>query len=80
MLGDCALAHDQCIGKGAVRQPLGNQRSDFALASNDRNWGEVGGAVRYDTDNISFDLGIDSTIGRGDLDYRSIRGGVTFHF
>lgn len=52
----------------------------FALASNDRNWGEVGGAVRYDTDNISFDLGVDSTIGRGDLDYRSIRGGVTFHF
>jgi len=58
----------------------GNVVAPFALASSDRNWGEVGGAVRYDADNVSFDLGVDSTIGRGDLDYRSIRGGVTFRF
>lgn len=58
----------------------GNVVAPFALASSDRNWGEVGGALRYDAGNVSFDIGVDSTIGRGDLNYRSYRGGVTFHF
>lgn len=52
----------------------------FALASSDRNWGEVGGALRYDAGKIAFDVGMDATIGRGDLNYRSYRGGVTFRF
>ncbi|MGN6270570.1 MAG: autotransporter domain-containing protein [Sphingomonas sp.] len=58
----------------------GNVVAPFALASSDRNWGEVGGALRYNAGNVSFDIGVDSTIGRGDLDYRSYRGGVTFRF
>lgn len=61
------------VGGGGVMSP-------FALASSDRNWGEVGGALRYEAANVSFDVGVDATIGRGDLNYRSYRGGVTFHF
>jgi uncharacterized protein with beta-barrel porin domain len=58
----------------------GNVVAPFALASSDRNWGEIGGALRYNAGNVSFDIGVDSTIGRGDLDYRSYLGGVTFRF
>ena len=61
------------VGGGGVTAP-------FALASSDRNWGEVGGALRYDAGKIAFDVGMDATIGRGDLNYRSYRGGVTFRF
>lgn len=52
----------------------------FALASTDKNWGELGGALRYDSDKVAFDVGVDTTIGRGDLDYQSYRGSVTLRF
>ena len=61
------------VGGGGVMAP-------FALASSDRNWGEIGGGLRYDAENVSFDVGVETTIGRDDLNYRSYRGGVTFRF
>lgn len=52
----------------------------FALVNQDRNWGEVGVGLRYNTGNISFDLAADSTVGRSDVQSQVYSGAVTFRF
>jgi hypothetical protein len=52
----------------------------FRLATADRNWGEVGLGFRYNMDNISFDLSVDTTVGRTDAQNQAYRGAVTFRF
>tara|TARA_R110000850_G_scaffold55459_4_gene131198 strand:+ start:2434 stop:6048 length:3615 start_codon:yes stop_codon:yes gene_type:complete len=52
----------------------------FALVDQDRNWGEVGVGLRYNTGNMSFDLSADSTVGRSDVQSQVYSGSVTFRF
>ncbi len=52
----------------------------FALAGTDRNWGEIGGALRYDSGDIVIDVGVDTTFERADLDYQTYRGSITIRF
>ena len=52
----------------------------FALVEQDRNWGEVGVGLRYNTGNMSFDLSADSTVGRSDVQSQVYSGSVTFRF
>ena len=52
----------------------------FALASSDRNWGEVGVGLRYNMGNVSFDLSADSTVGRSDVSSQVYSGAISFRF
>jgi len=52
----------------------------FALVNQDRNWGEVGVGLRYNTGNMSFDLAADTTVGRSDVQSQVYSGSVTFRF
>jgi len=52
----------------------------FALVEQDRNWGEVGVGLRYNTGNMSFDLAADTTVGRSDVQSQVYSGSVTFRF
>jgi hypothetical protein len=51
-----------------------------ALAGTDRNWGEIGGALRYDSGDVAIDIGVDTTLERADLDYQTYRGSITIRF
>lgn len=52
----------------------------FALTVPDRDWGEVGVGLRYNSGNVSFDLSADSTVGRSDVQSQVYSGAVTFRF
>ena len=52
----------------------------FALPTSDRDWFELGGALRINTPTVSFDFSADTTLGRGDLRYQTYRVGATFRF
>lgn len=52
----------------------------FALPTSDRDWFELGGALRINTPRVSFDFSADTTLGRGDLRYQTYRVGATFRF
>lgn len=52
----------------------------FALATPDKNWGEVGVGLRYNMGNVSFDLSADSTVGRSDVSSQVYSGAISFRF
>ena len=52
----------------------------FRLATNDKNWGEVGVGLRYNVGNISFDLSADTTVGRSDVSNQVYSGAISFRF
>ena len=52
----------------------------FALATSDRNWGEVGGALRLGSDRLSVDVAADTTFARRDLNYQTYRATLNIHF
>lgn len=52
----------------------------FALADQDRDWGELGFGLRYNVGSISFDASIDTTVGRSDAQSQVYSGAVTFRF
>ena len=52
----------------------------FALSGQDRNWGEFGAGLRYNGGNVSIDLMVDTTVGRGDVETQVYSGAVTFRF
>ena len=52
----------------------------FALAPVDRNWGELGVGLRYNAGSASFDLMVDTSVGRSDVESQVYSAAVTFHF
>jgi uncharacterized protein with beta-barrel porin domain/V8-like Glu-specific endopeptidase len=52
----------------------------FLLPNADRDWGEVGGGLRISGRRVSVDVTADTTVGRGDLDYRTYRASVSIRF
>lgn len=52
----------------------------FALATSDRNWGEVGGALRFGSERVSVDVAADTTFARSDLNYQTYRATLNFRF
>ncbi len=65
---------------GFAATGFGAAAQAFLLPNADRNWGEIGGAVRIGGGRVSVDLSADTTIARGDLNYRTYRAGVTVRF
>ncbi|WP_339688404.1 autotransporter domain-containing protein [uncultured Parasphingorhabdus sp.] len=52
----------------------------FALAPVDRNWGELGVGLRYNAGSTSFDLMVDTSVGRSDVESQVYSAAVTFRF
>ena len=52
----------------------------FALVNPDRDWGEIGVGLRYNSGNMSIDLAADTTVGRSDVQSQVYSGAVTFRF
>lgn len=52
----------------------------FALAPVDRNWGELGAGLRYNAGSTSFDLMVDTSVGRSDVQSQVYSAAVTFRF
>ena len=67
------LAAFAATGFGAAAVP-------FLLPNTDNTWGEIGGAVRIGGQRLSLDLSADTTVGRGDVNYRTYRGSLTIRF
>lgn len=52
----------------------------FALASDDKDWFEVGVGVESIRDNVRFTVGAETTLGRRDVENQSYRAAVSFRF
>jgi len=52
----------------------------FRLSSQDRSWGELGAGIGYNTGNMVFNVGIDTTVGRSNAQNQVYSAGVTFRF
>ena len=53
----------------------------FALSSDDRDWFEVGGGLRFAIDDgVTIDLSLDSTIARSDVQSQTYQAGITVKF
>jgi|APFEC2959095171_1045051.scaffolds.fasta_scaffold00174_33 subtilase-type serine protease len=61
------------VGGNAVRAP-------FLIASQDRNWGEVGGGFAYKAGKATFSVAADVTVGRSDIRNSSYRAGLKLAF
>ncbi|MGQ0659838.1 autotransporter domain-containing protein [Sphingosinicella sp.] len=68
------------VRAGFAATGFGAAAQNFILPNADRNWGEIGGGLRLNTGRVSIDLSADTTIARGDLNYRTYRAGVTLRF
>ncbi|PHR21723.1 MAG: autotransporter domain-containing protein [Sphingopyxis sp.] len=71
---------DNANGFGANFVGGNGLAAPFRLATNDKNWGEVGVGLRYNVGNISFDLSADTTIGRSDVSNQVYSGAISFRF
>ncbi len=52
----------------------------FRLSSQDRAWGEVGVGLGYNSGNMTFNVGADTTVGRSNAQTQVYSAGVTFRF
>lgn len=55
-------------------------RAAFLVASQDRNWGELGGGLAYRARRIEFSVAADATVGRRDVRNTSYRAGLKVAF
>lgn len=55
-------------------------RAPFLVASQDRNWGEIGGGIAFGSERFELSLAADTTIERDDVRNQSYRAGVTLRF
>ncbi|HEV7288890.1 S8 family serine peptidase [Sphingomonas sp.] len=55
-------------------------RAPFLVASQDRNWGELGGGFAYRTGNVTFSVAADVTVARSDVRNSSYRAGLKVAF
>lgn len=74
------MDQDTSILAGFAATGFTNGAVNFLLPNADRNWAEIGAGVRFDTPRVSFDFSADTTVGRGDLSYRTYRVGATIRF
>lgn len=74
------MDQDTSILAGFAATGFQNGAVNFLLPNADRNWAEIGAGVRFDTPRVSFDFSADTTVGRGDLSYRTYRVGATIRF
>lgn len=61
------------VGGNAVRAP-------FLIATQDRNWGELGGGFAYRAGKATFSVAADVTVGRSDVRNSSYRAGLKLAF
>jgi hypothetical protein len=52
----------------------------FLLPTSDRNWGEIGAAVRIGSDRFSVNLSADATVARSDVRYQTYRVSANIKF
>lgn len=55
-------------------------RAPFQVASQDRNWGEIGAGIAFGGERVEFSVAADRTIGRDDVRNKSYRAGVKVRF
>lgn len=55
-------------------------RAPFLLASQDQNWGELGGGLAYRAGQATFSIATDVTVGRSDVRNSSYRAGLKLTF
>ena len=61
---------------GALPAPLAR----FALASRDRNWGELSGGLSVEKGGLSLSLAADTTLGRKDVSNQAYRAAISLRF
>lgn len=61
------------VGGSAIRAP-------FQVASQDRNWGEIGAGLAFGTERFEFSVAADRTIARDDVRNKSYRAGLKVRF
>ncbi|WP_426258200.1 autotransporter domain-containing protein [Sphingomonas sp. DC1600-2] len=54
--------------------------ASFALAAQDKDWGEIGGGLSYATKDVTLSIGADTTAGRTDISNQSYRATVKIAF
>ncbi|MEP9401231.1 S8 family serine peptidase [Sphingomonas silueang] len=52
----------------------------FAVAGQDRNWGEIGAGLAYGNERVEFSIAADASVGRDDVRNQSYRAGVKVRF
>lgn len=55
-------------------------RAPFQVASQDRNWGEIGAGLAFGTERFEFSVAADRTIARDDVRNKSYRAGLKVRF
>ena len=55
-------------------------RTPFAVAKQDRDWGEVSAGLSYRTGNATLSLSADTTFERSDVRNQAYRGGLKLSF